>query len=293
MRALPRFEPAFTALYSLLILLAGLVGWAVSGRMLALAASLAVLAVYLPLALRRPLRRRRAARAPFPAAWRRWLLADSPYYRALTAAGRLRFELDVRLFLAETRVSAVGGAPVGGRTRLLVAAGAATMLHGRPDWEPPLADGVTVYPGLAFDKNYRPGRGNIAGQAPAGGPLLVAEESLLRGFAGQGDGYNVIIHELAHFFDHEARRGGLRVAADQPRPVSWAEAIARAYERHDFSRSPLPAYAAQNEAEFFACASELFFEAPRRLSASCPRLHSLLAEFYGQDPGALAALAAN
>jgi len=288
-RVVPRLELGFAALYSLLILLAGLGGWVASGRPLPLAASLALLAVYLPLALRRPLRRRRAARAPFPEPWRRWLQESSPYYRALDPEGRLDFERDVRLVLAETRIAAAGGAAAGERTRLLIAAGVATMLHGRPDWEPPLRDGVTVYPGFAFDKNYRPGRGNIAGQAPAGGPLLVAEKSLWQGFAGEGDGVNVVFHELAHYLDFEARRGGMRVASDQARPVPWAEAIAQAYERHDFSRSPLPAYASQNEAEFFACASELFFENPRRLSAASPRLYSLLAEFYGQDPALLPA----
>jgi len=114
--------------------------------------------------------------------------------------------------------------------------------------------------------------------------LLVAEKSLLEGFAGERDGINVMIHEMAHYFDLEARKGGLRVVVDQAHPIPWGAAIEKAYGRHDFSASPLPDYAARNEAEFFACASEMFFEDPRRLGASCPRLFSLLEEFYGQDP---------
>ncbi len=284
MRTVPGFDLFFIAIHALLIPLVGLVAWLVTGLPALFALALALLAAYLLLALRRPLRRRRAAGAPFPGEWREFLLSRSPFYRGLDESGRMRFERDVRLFQAETRIAGSGGAAVSWPTALLVAAGAATMLHGRPDWEPPLHDGVTVYPGFAFDRNYRPGRGSIAGQAPAGGPLLVAEKSLLEGFAGERDGINVMIHELAHYFDLEARKGGLRVAADQARPVPWGVAIEMAYERHDFAASPLPDYAALNEAEFFACASEMFFEDPIRLGASCPRLFALLEEFYAQDP---------
>ncbi len=284
MRIVPGIDLFFIAVQALLIPLVGLAAWLVTGLPLLFVLALALLAAYLFLALRRPLRRFRAAESPFPGEWREFLLSRSPFYRGLDEGGRKRFERDVRLFLAETRVAGSGGATVSWSTGLLVAAGAATMLHGRPDWEAPIHDGVTVYPGFAFDRNYRPGRGRIAGQAPAGGPLLVAEKSLLEGFAGEGDGINVMIHELAHCFDREARKGGLRVVADQAHPVPWGAAIEKAYMLHDFAASPLPGYAAQNEAEFFACASEMFFEAAPRLGASCPRLFALLEEFYAQDP---------
>ena len=284
MRAVPPLELLFAVLHALLLSLVGASIWLVSGTATAALLALALPAAYLAVVLPRLLRRRRAARAPFPGDWREFLLARSPYYRGLVGEGRERFERDVRLFLAETRIAGTGGAAVAWTTRLLVGAAAATMLHGRPAWEPPLRDGVTVYPGFVFDREYRPGRGTLAGQAPAGGPLLVAEKSLLEGFAGERDGFNVMIHELAHYFDLEARRGGLRITVDRDRPAPWGEAIAAAFARHDFASSPLPDYAAQNEAEFFACASEMFFEAPRPLAAACPRLFALLAEFYGQDP---------
>lgn len=284
MRAVPPLDLLFTVIHALLLSLVGAAVWLVSGTAVAAPLALVLPAAYLAAVLPRLLRRRRAARAPFPGEWREFLLARSPYYRGLGKGGRERFERDVRLFLAETRIAGTGGAVVAWTTRLLIGAAAATMLHGRPAWEPPLRDGVTVYPGFVFDREYRPGRGTLAGQAPAGGPLLVAEKSLVEGFAGERDGFNVMIHELAHYFDLEARRGGLQVAADRDRPAPWGEAIAAAFARHDFASSPLPDYAARNEAEFFACASEMFFEAPQRLAAACPRLFALLAEFYGQDP---------
>ena len=147
----------------------------------------------------------------------------------------------------------------------------------------PLADGVTVYPGYTFDRNYRAGKGNIAGQAPPRGPLLVAEKSLLEGFADERDGTNVLIHELAHFFDLEARKAGMSLRAGGENALPWPEVIAAEYERHDFASSILPAYAALNEAEFFAVASEMFFENPGSLANTHPGLFAILKEFYQQD----------
>jgi len=283
MRAVPPYSLFFTVFYALLIALVGGLIFLITGRSGALLLLLLALVLYLFAALRRPLRRRRAARAALPGEWREFLLARSAYFRGLDESGRSRFERDVRLFLAETRIAGTGGRPVSWRTRLLIAAAAAAMLHGRPDWEPPLHDGVTVYPGHAFDRNYQAGKGNIAGQAPPRGPLLIAEESLEQGFADARDGYNVGIHELAHFFDLEARKAGMRLKGSPGKRSPWPELIGREYGRHDFSASALPDYAAQNEAEFFAVASEMFFENPGRLQGAHPGLFALLVEFYGQD----------
>lgn len=287
MRVIPPYALFFIVFYALLIPLVGILAYLASGRWEILPGIFVLFALYLALSTCKTLRRRRAARAGIPPKWRTFLVAHSPYFRVLDDEGRSLFERDISVFLAVTRIAAIGGAAVDWQTRLLIAAGAATMLHGRPDWEPPLRDGVTVYPGFVFDRNYRTGRGRIAGQAPARGPLLVAEKSLLEGFANERDGYNIIIHELAHYFDLEARQGGLHIVADPALPVPWGDAVKKVYQRHDFAASPLPDYAASNEAEFVACASEMFFEDPDRLGASCPRLFSLLEEFYGQDPRAV------
>jgi MtfA peptidase len=283
MRIFPAYDLFFTVFYALLIPLVGTLAFFMSGRDEVLFITLLLLALYLGLSLRKPLRRRRSARAGISPEWRGYLLAHSAYFRGLDDEGRSHFADDVSIFLADTRIAATGGAAVNWQTRLLIAAGAAAMLHGRPEWDTPLADGVTVYPGYTFDRNYQSGKGNIAGQAPPRGPLLVAEKSLLEGFANERDGTNVLLHELAHFFDLEARKGGMSVRAGRENAVPWPEAIAAEYERHDFASSILSAYAARNEAEFFAVASEMFFENPGLLHHAHPGLFGILSEFYGQD----------
>jgi Mlc titration factor MtfA (ptsG expression regulator) len=46
----------------------------------------------------------------------------------------------------------------------------------------------------------------------------------------------------------------------------------------------LDPYAAEDEAEFFAVATEDFYERSQRLWEAHPRLYTLLSEFYGVDP---------
>ena len=286
MQVISSLDKVFIVVYTLLIPLVGALAFVVSGQAIVLFLMLPLLAIYLWSALRKPLRRRRAAGGSLPVAWREFLLSHSPYYRGLDAEGKGIFERDIRLFASDNKVVAIGGAEVSWQTRLLIGAGVASMLHGRPDWEPPLPDGITVYPGLSFDRNYVAGKGNIAGQAPERGPLLVAEESLRRGFDDPVDGHNVLIHELAHFFDQEQRRSSGRTPrqAKTAGSNSWADFLTAEWQRLLRHGSILPAYAALNEAEFFAVACEMFFENPRPLQAAHPELYQLLGDFFNQDP---------
>jgi len=286
MQIISKTDVIFVIFYALLMPLIGALVFYISGRVIIFVMTLPLLAVYLWLTLKRPLRRRRAAGMVFPALWREFLFFHSAYYRGLDEDAKKRFERDIGLFFSENNIAAIGGAEVDWQTRLLIGAGVATMLHGRPEWEPPLQDGVTVYPGMSFDRNYRIEKGNIAGQAPERGPLLIAEESLKQGFAKPNDGHNVLIHELAHFFDREQRKigGRYRRLARSRHDDSWVGSLSREWDKHLRHGSILPSYAALNEAEFFAVACEMFFENPWPLQTAHPELYEFLRDFFNQDP---------
>ena len=53
--------------------------------------------------------------------------------------------------------------------------------------------------------------------------------------------------------------------------------------------SVLRAYGATNPGEFFAVATEVFFDRPLELRADSPELYDVLRAFYRQDPAARAA----
>jgi hypothetical protein len=63
--------------------------------------------------------------------------------------------------------------------------------------------------------------------------------------------------------------------------AQFAEHVARV-ERGE--RTTLNAYGAENRAEFFAVATEAFFEKPVVLRKDQPQLYALLVDFFKLDP---------
>ncbi len=70
----------------------------------------------------------------------------------------------------------------------------------------------------------------------------------------------------------------------------WFAVCTEAYEalRAGVDRPPLQPYGATNPAEFFAVASEAFFDVPVALEQHEPDLYDVLRGYYRQDPAARA-----
>jgi Mlc titration factor MtfA (ptsG expression regulator) len=119
--------------------------------------------------------------------------------------------------------------------------------------------------------------------------LVLAWDSALHGARDPKDGRNVVIHELAHKIDF------LDGAADGTPPLArgsarraWADAFAPAYLAHKDraergERSFLDDYAVTNEAEYFAVATEAFFEKPQALARELPAVYAALRQYYSLD----------
>ena len=241
--------------------------------------------LYLVMAFRRSIKRLGAVSREFPEEWRSVLVECSAFYRHIDAEGKQRFERDIQMFLADFNVKGTRGGELDVRTRLLVAAGIATLIHGRPDWEPPIRDGIVVYPGQRFNRDYESGKGWMAGQASYNGPLIVTKGSLEHSFRDPHDGYNVIFHELAHYFDLEdGTADGVPAFLPSEGIFAWKEIIYKEWEKVNRGQSFLDAYAGVNEAEFFAVSTEFFFEKPWVMAQKNPGLYDALKEFYNLDP---------
>jgi Mlc titration factor MtfA (ptsG expression regulator) len=247
--------------------------------------SIPALACYAVMALRRPFRRRKLGAKPFPPGWREILLRNVRYYRELDSGGRRRFEQDVGFFLAEQRFEGVAGVEVTDELRVLIAAGAAVLLHGRPEWELPRGHTILVYPD-SFDEKFRVGDGGpFLGQMHGQGPIIISRKALLEGWRGSGDGSNVALHELAHLMDMKAARSdGVPRMLNPAATAAWLRLIHGEMEKVERHRSILRSYAATNEAEFFAVAVENFFERPREMRTHHAELYRALSQFFNQDP---------
>jgi len=293
MQVIYKIDIIFTVIYSLLgLLVGGVIALAVE-QMIFLIIALVGVALYLFFALRRPYRRFKAISRSMPEKWKRFLTDKSPFYHNLDVSGKNRFERDILIFLSDFSIEGIRRQMLDMETRLLVAAGFATLLHGRPYWEPPIKDGVLVYPGDRFSRDYQVGKGVFAGMATANSPLIVSQGSLEHSFKQPGDGYNVIYHELAHYFDLEDGRGegipAARLSGEQR--LQWESLIAEEWQKVLKGESFLDPYAGKNEAELFAVAVEYFFEKPGLLYENSQELYDALKDFFNVDP--LAIMTAN
>lgn len=236
--------------------------------------------------LRRPLRRWRLAQQAFPPSWCHWLERHVPFYRRLGAEERVLFERDIQFFLDDQRFEAVAAVEISDELRLGVAAGAALLLHGRPDWEWPTSRTILFYPS-GFDDTYHESEyADYDGMVHAQGPIILAVDAVEESWAHPDDGSNVVLHELAHLFDFQQAEtaAGLPSLLDSGSTAAWQQLVRREMARIRRRRSLLRGYAATGPEEFFAVAVENFFERPRALRRRHEELYAALVEVFQLDP---------
>ncbi len=289
MQVIYKIDKIFVVTYSTIIVLVGLFFAFLAKSLLLIPITLLVLAIYLYFALKRSLRRWKAVRNSFPQRWREHLNRISRFYRLLNEDRKRHFERDVQIFLSDFPIRGIQNRDIDPFLKLTIAAGVATVLHGRPNWEPPTRDGVLVYPSERFNENYELGKGDFAGEAPRNGPMIIAEGSLIFSLEHPGSGYNVIYHELAHYFDWEdGQAGGLPINRLPSSVIPyWKKIIHNEWQKAMEGNSVLRPYAGKNEAELFAVATEAFFETPLLLQKHHPELYELLRDFYNVDTAEL------
>jgi Mlc titration factor MtfA (ptsG expression regulator) len=271
---------AFVATAGLGLLLFGGRG-GLAGGVLGLAAGLALFR-----ALGRRAERRRALLAtPFPEPWRRFLLDRCDPYQRLPPDLRGRFEEDLRVFMAEKRITGVG-IRASEELRLLVAASAVTLSVGWPDHEWDRLTEVLLYP-QDFDRDYGFEMKELSGQAHGWGTVILSAPALLESFEYPDDGYHVGLHEFAHLVQmDEARFAEIPPGLGPAEGREWSELVEAETDRLRRGKSALDPYAAESAVEFLAVAVEAFFEIPLELRGRHREVYSILSAYFGQDPAA-------
>ena len=241
-------------------------------------------------ALRRSLggrsaRRRALLATPFPPRWRDFLFDEYDHYDRLPPDLRRRFEDDVRIFMAETRVTGIE-AKVTDELRLLVAASAVTLSVGWPDYEWDQLTEVLLYP-HSFDRDYSFESPELAGQAHPWGTVILSIPALRQSFADPDDAFHVGIHEFAHLLEMDQTRfDGIPPGLSPARSQEWVELMEKEMERLRRGKSVIDDYGANDPVEFLAVAVEAFFESALALRHRHREVYAILAGFFRQDPAA-------
>lgn len=242
-----------------------------------------------------------------------WRAATARYrfMRGLTEEEHRRLRLVASDFLARKSIVGAAGVEIADRMRIEIAAQASILVL---ELGASLYDGwsdIIVYPAQFMPERevmdeigvVHTTRDPLAGEAWLGGPVILSYEDIARpGTDDAVDGFNVVIHEFAHKLD--MLNGGANGSPPLAKGMSyatWKRVFTAAYldfcRRVDaadarapldggaaLDRLPFDPYASESPAEFFAVASEAFFELPAPLAEDYPEVYGQLRQFYRQDP---------
>ena len=128
----------------------------------------------------------------------------------------------------------------------------------------------------------------VLGEAHDGrGPVLLAWDQAEKAARNPGGEHNVVFHEFAHKLDmrDDVVDGTPRLERREDLD-RWIEVCTEVYDalQAGIERPPLQPYGATNPAEFFAVATEAFFDVPVMLEQHEPNLYAVMRNFYRQDP---------
>ena len=245
--------------------------------------------------------RTKIRRGTFPSEWIDVLKANFGIYKQLSCADKKELQSHILVFLAEKKFEGCGGLKINDEIRVTISAQACLLLlHRKPTYYPSLKT-ILVYPSSYLAKNPYDSKdqSHRLGESWQYGPVVLAWDSSKRGGKNAFDGNNVVIHEFAHQLDQmdgvadgaPTLGKGEELEKRKLKYRSWALVFTKEFESFQQKaakgkKTVIDHYGATNPAEFFATATEAFFEKPRQLKKKRPELYKELRSYYKQDPAA-------
>ncbi|MDA8171417.1 MAG: zinc-dependent peptidase [Nitrospiraceae bacterium] len=246
-------------------------------------------------------RRAEARKRPFPPEWETLLRANMAHYCMLDGAERAELRAMMQVFLEEKRWEGCGGLDLTDEIRVTIAAQACLLQLGLPHDYYPDVESILVYPSTVVPPEHRPGVFErvegpvepsvpILGQSFARGPVILVWDAVVHGARHPEQGHNLVYHEFAHKLDMlDNAADGTPPIADRAQLAEWMAVCSHEFLRlrrlaENGHKTFLDAYGAKNEAEFFAVATEEFFDRPLDLQKHAPDLYRVLSAYYRQDP---------
>ncbi|MBH8555586.1 zinc-dependent peptidase [Nostocaceae cyanobacterium CENA357] len=243
-------------------------------------------------------RRSRVKNRPFPPLWSAIIENNFPLSLRLSPIERRRLQGHIQVFVAEKQFIGCGGLQVTEEMRLTVAAIACLLLlNERGEYFPKLRS-VLIYPSTYFVNetvatgNYIIEERRVArlGESWINDQVILSWEQVQQDTGNWKDGHNVILHEFAHQLDQEdGKAEGVPILQRNSDYAMWARVMTEEYQQlcNDVQKgikTVMNSYGATNPAEFFAVATETFFEKPHQLLKQHPSLYELLQGYYQLDP---------
>ena len=246
-------------------------------------------------------RRSETRNRPFPPEWEDIVCRNLPHYSNLDAAERAELHASMQVFIDEKLWEGCGGLELTDEIRVTIAAEACLLQLSLPHDYYRNVMSILVYPSTVvlpeqragvFERQDGPVNASvpILGQAFTNGPVILVWDAVLRESRHPEQGHNVVFHEFAHKLDMlDGSADGTPPLRDSAELADWVAVCSREFLRlrslaEKGHKTFLDAYGSTNEAEFFAVATEEFFDRPGALKGHSPELYRVLKDYYCQDP---------
>lgn len=241
---------------------------------------------------------RHAAQIAFPRPYRKYLRRQWPLYQRLPVHVQQKLHQRIQQFLADKQFIGCDGLTVTEEMAVLIAAQACLLSLEQAEPMYPELRQILIYPdafkvpttqidaaGVVHEQHQ-----HRLGESWQQGQVILSWQHTWAGAKQSDDGHNLVFHEFAHQLDQlSGAANGAPPQANLALQQRWSEQMPRIYQQYcaELQRNApqlLDAYAATNPAEFFAVATESYFERPQELKAWHPHLYRLLHDYYQLDP---------
>lgn len=248
-------------------------------------------------------RLRRALSTPLPAAALAVLARNVAQYRGMAPDLQRQLQLLVRQFLHQKTFVGCAGLEVTDEMRVTIAGQACLLLLNRHSRVYPGLDTILVYPDAFMAPRREVDAAGVVHEAPRGllgeswgdGRVLLSWEHVRRAGHAAPGAQNVVLHEFAHQLDSESgSNNGAPYLGSVESYASWSAVLSRDFDAlrrdamfghtHGADGEVLDHYGATSPAEFFAVATESFFEQPWALAVRHPALYGEFTKYYRVDP---------
>lgn len=228
--------------------------------------------------------------------WQSLLTERLPIYSNLHKKQRKQLHDLIKVFIHQKDFIGCAGIEVTEEMKVIIASQACLLLLNRETTEYQDLTTIYIYPtSFKATRQVRDELGlvstetsHLLGESWSTGKVILAWDDVEKGIRDFTDGHNVVLHEFAHQLDHETGdTNGAPLLKSRAAYKSWAFVLGKEFEklqRTQSNKTVIDKYGATNPAEFFAVATETFFEEPEKLYQKHRELFEELKAYYQLDP---------
>jgi hypothetical protein len=243
----------------------------------------------------RRIKRKKLLAKTFSQEWEQILQKNVPLYNRLPDHLKQQLHGLVNVFIAEKKFEGCGGLEITDEVKVTIAAQACMLLLNRKARYFPKLHTILVYPHTYSARTVTSngvvtidGHSIRLGESWQNGPVVLAWNSITGGTRNIADAQNVVLHEFAHQLDQEdGSADGAPILEHRSSYIAWARVLSKEYEalqKKKHRRAVMNEYGATNPAEFFAVATETFFEKSKQMKKKHQELYDELKNYYKLDP---------